>query len=74
VIGITEQDGAEACGVYLRTYRRYEAGHCEKSMPLVRFARKYGVSMKWLLEGDAERIGEHLPKGAKGKVIILSAN
>jgi hypothetical protein len=35
------------------------------------FYLKYGVSLNWLVSGEAGNIGSHLAKGAKGKVAIL---
>jgi transcriptional regulator with XRE-family HTH domain len=71
-LSISEKEAADAFGVALRTYRRYEAGF-PGNLPLtiVKFARKYHISLNWLIDGESDRIGEHLAKGAKGKVAIL---
>jgi len=72
VLGITEQEAADACGVMLKTYRGYEEGKPERGYRVANaFYVKHGVSLDWLLRGEADRIGNHLAKGAKGKVAIL---
>jgi transcriptional regulator with XRE-family HTH domain len=72
VLGITEQEAADACGVMLKTYRGYEEGQPERGYRVPNaFYVKYGVSLDWLLRGEADQIGSHLAKGAKGKVAIL---
>lgn len=70
-LGLTEQQGAEAFGVSLLTYRRYEAGRRHRSAgPAINFARRYDVSLDWLFDGDTDRIGRHL---TRGKIAILPA-
>jgi transcriptional regulator with XRE-family HTH domain len=70
-LGITEQKVAEAFGVSLRTYRRYESGRRQRSAaPAVNFARRYDVSLDWIFDGDTDRIGHHL---TRGKIAILPA-
>lgn len=71
-LGLTEREAADAFGVTLRTYRRYEAG-CVGNRPLtiVRFACRYAISLDWIIYGESDRIGPHLAKDAKGKVAIL---
>lgn len=74
-LGLTEQEAADAHGVTLRTYRKWEAGGRQTNNPdhLVRFAEKYDVSLDWLMVGEADNIGIHLAKHAKGKIAILPA-
>lgn len=72
VLGITEKEAAAAFGVLLETYRRYEAGAYQKTgTPLLRFAKKYRVSLDWLIAGDAGQIKPHLSEEAPGKIAIL---
>jgi transcriptional regulator with XRE-family HTH domain len=74
-LGITEQEAADAHGISLRTYRKWEAGGPQRggTYAMVRFVKKYDVSLSWLLDGEADHIGNHLAKGAKGKIAILPA-
>jgi transcriptional regulator with XRE-family HTH domain len=65
-LGISEQEAAEAFGRSLATYRRYERrGLPERASGLnvIRFGRKYHVSMYWLLDGDPSNVKRHLTKG-----------
>jgi DNA-binding XRE family transcriptional regulator len=72
VLGITEQEAADACGVMLKTYQGYEEGTPQRGYRVPNaFYVKHGVSLNWLLRGEADHIGNHLAKGAKGKVAIL---
>lgn len=53
-LGITEQQAADAFGVMLQTYRRYEAGcRVQSVLSEVRFAKKFGVLLDWLIDGAA---------------------
>jgi transcriptional regulator with XRE-family HTH domain len=68
-LGITEQEAADAHGVTVRTYRKWEAGANQRSIrPTLRFAEKFDVSMDWLLGGEGFNVGRHLQRG---KVAIL---
>jgi transcriptional regulator with XRE-family HTH domain len=68
-LGITEADAAEAHGVTLATYQKWEAGCRQLTVGFaIRFAEKYEVSLDWLIEGEAGNVGRHL---AGGKVAIL---
>ena len=72
VLDITEQEAADVCGVTLRTYRRYEQGAKRKSIrPVKNFARHYGVSIGWLLDGEGILNSAHVGRKATGKVAIL---
>jgi transcriptional regulator with XRE-family HTH domain len=70
-LGLTEQEAAEAFGVALATYRKYEnRGLPERASGLnvMAFARKYRVSMDWLFDGDPSNVKRHV---VKGKVAVL---
>ena len=72
VLGLTEEQAAAAAGRSVKTWRKYEetgTGLC--TVPLLLFAGRYGVSLDWLLCGDAARIHPRLAKHAQGKVAIL---
>jgi transcriptional regulator with XRE-family HTH domain len=76
VYGATEREAADAFGVRLRTYRKYEAGRLPRSsVGFVRFARVFGISLDWLICGDGHwrsRLhARQLPAG--GRVAIFSA-
>jgi transcriptional regulator with XRE-family HTH domain len=72
VLDVTEQEAAEVCGVTLRTYRRYERGARRKNIrPVRNFARHYGVSIGWVLDGEGVLNGAHVGPKATGKVAIL---
>ena len=72
VLDITEQEAADVCGVTLRTYRRYEQGAKQKSVrPVKNFARHYGVSLDWLVDGEGILNSERVGRKAAGKVAIL---
>lgn len=69
-LGITEHAAAEAHGVTLATYRKWEAGCKQRSvLPALRFMKMYDVSADWLLGGEATEVRHHLQRG---KVAILS--
>lgn len=70
-LGISEREAADAYGVSLSTYRKYEAGGSQRGMKILGFSRKYAVSLNWLVGGDASEIGPHLSDRAPGKVAIL---
>jgi transcriptional regulator with XRE-family HTH domain len=72
-LGITERQAADAYGVTVRTYRKYEAGQPQRpSCGFVVFANRYQVSLDWLVRGETAAIGRHLAAGAE-KVAILPA-
>lgn len=71
-LGLTEEEAAAAAGRSVTTWRKYEEtgeGRCTVALAL--FAEQYGVSLDWLLCGDAARIHPPLAKRAQGKVAIL---
>ena len=68
--GGTEKEAANAYGVTVRTYRKYENGQPLRN-DFLGFVEKYDVSVDWLIYGDPSRLGKHLSKLAKGKVAIL---
>jgi transcriptional regulator with XRE-family HTH domain len=72
-LGLTEKEAADAYGVTLRTYRKWEAGgrQTNRSDYVVRFAEKYDVSLDWLMVGDGSNVRRHLAQHAKGKIAIL---
>jgi hypothetical protein len=70
---ISEQEAADGFGVSLMTYRGYEAGRTQRGAGFASFARRYEVSIDWLMDGQAAGIGRHLAEDAKGKVAILPA-
>jgi hypothetical protein len=74
VLGIPAEEAASAARVAVKTWRRWEAGHqMEGCFHLLCFARKYDVSVGWLITGDTLHIGAHLAKQATGKIAILPA-
>ena len=72
-LGITEKEAADAHGVSLQTYRRWEAGGQQRGSQFVDFAEKYNVSLNWLVCGETAHIGAHLAKHTSSKVAILPA-
>jgi Helix-turn-helix len=75
-LGITETAAADAYGVSLATYRKYEVGYPQRAKldgGWVRFADTFDVSIDWLCIGETATIGAHLAKRAPGKVAILPA-
>lgn len=51
-LGISEREAADAAGVDVRTYRRWEKGGRDRSsVPLRRFCDEFDVSYDWLLVG-----------------------
>jgi transcriptional regulator with XRE-family HTH domain len=73
VVGITEQQAADAFRVSLRTYRSYEVGREPRGgiNSTLKFCRLYKVSVDWVLEGEGATVGRHLAVDAPGKVAIL---
>ena len=68
VLDITEQEAADVCGVTLRTYRRYEQGAKQKSIrPVRNFARHFGVSLSWLVDGEGILNSERVGRKATGR-------
>ena len=49
----------------------YEAGGREPGGGWIRFAEKYGVSLDWLVAGDARNLRKHLTHPRWSKVAIL---
>jgi transcriptional regulator with XRE-family HTH domain len=75
-LGITEQAAADAHGVTLATYRKYEAGYPQRPKlagGFVGFANAFDVSIDWLCSGETAYIGAHLAKRNPGIVAILPA-
>jgi transcriptional regulator with XRE-family HTH domain len=70
-LGISEAEAAEAYGVTVPTYRKWERGGRERGGGFLKFSKRYDVNLDWLYMGDASLVGDHLSKGAKGKVAIL---
>jgi hypothetical protein len=68
VLNVDEREAAEACGVSLRTFRRFETGRLTRSGPIIRFTRKYGVSGLWLFDGEGGWIHPGSSKDAKSRV------
>jgi DNA-binding transcriptional regulator YiaG len=67
-LDITERDAAEALGITLRTYRRWEKGGLHRDNSLwgeVQFAEKYDLSVAWLVGGTQH--GQ--PPGFKLRVV-----
>jgi transcriptional regulator with XRE-family HTH domain len=51
---LSEQECAKAHGVTLATYRKWEAGGEQRGNDgTLRFARKFNISLDWLISGDA---------------------
>jgi transcriptional regulator with XRE-family HTH domain len=74
VLGITAEEAASAARVAVKTWIRWEAGHQMKGcLHLLSFARKYDVSLGWLITGETLHVGAHLAKQATGKIVILPA-
>ncbi len=70
-LGITEQDAADASGVSLRTYRRYENGDRQRCSSFVGFSGKFNVSVDWLILGEGTGLARHLVRHAPRKIVIL---
>jgi transcriptional regulator with XRE-family HTH domain len=68
--GGTEKEAADAYGVTVRTYRKYENGQPLRN-DFLGFVEKYDVSVDWLIYGDPSRLGKHLSKLSEGKVAVL---
>jgi len=68
-----EREAAAACGVSVRSYRRWEAGRpaSNSARPVVAFCSRFAVSPDWLLLGQRHLIGRHLRERSRGKVAIL---
>src|SRR5262249_18256409 len=72
VLGISEEEAADAHGVTLATYRKWEDGRPPRSgEPYLAFSAKYDVSLDWLIAGEAADMGDHLSNRAPGKVALL---
>jgi transcriptional regulator with XRE-family HTH domain len=71
-LGLSEQQGAEACQVTVKTYRRYEAGAQVRTSAFLNFGDKLNISFDYLLLGDTTRLGRHL-QITRSKVAILKA-
>lgn len=58
----TQQQAAEAAGLHSQTLSRIERGeHVPETDSIRRLAKLYGVTAKWLLDGDAEDPAEKTP-------------
>jgi transcriptional regulator with XRE-family HTH domain len=58
-LNISEAEAAAAYEVTLRTYKRWEDGAPQtiSSAPMLRFAKRYGVSLAWLMLGQGKFFG-----------------
>jgi transcriptional regulator with XRE-family HTH domain len=73
-LDLTEQQAADAFGVTLKTYRKYEAGgRPRSSAPLVRFADKYNVSPDWIFMGEQPMMSNTVHVEAGGHSARLPA-
>jgi transcriptional regulator with XRE-family HTH domain len=71
-LNLTEDEAAEAFGVTVRSYRRYEAGDVKfRGERWLRFCYRYKISTDWLICGDGRRLKAHLARAIGGKVAIL---
>jgi len=71
-LDLTEKEAAEAFGVTVRSYRRYEAGDAKfRGERWLRFCRRYKISTDWLICGDGRGLEWHLARAIGGKVAIL---
>jgi transcriptional regulator with XRE-family HTH domain len=72
-LGITDAEAATAYGVTLRTYRRWEAGarQSNTAKPMLSFAKRYGVSLDWLMVGKTHHLSRQLTVNPGGKIAIL---
>jgi DNA-binding transcriptional regulator YiaG len=71
---LTEAQAAEAYGVTLGTYQRYEAGSPMRSgtSKLLRFIERHpAISLDWLLCGDHRNVPRDLSHNTPGRVAIL---
>jgi transcriptional regulator with XRE-family HTH domain len=70
--GGTEKEAADAYGVTVRTYRKYENGQPLRN-DFLGFVEKYDVSVNWLLAGFdyGYDLGRHLAANSTGKLAIL---
>jgi DNA-binding XRE family transcriptional regulator len=69
-LGLTQAEVANACGVSVRTYQRYETGHRQRGSGIVDFAFAHNVCLNWLIGGETAGVSKAL---TKGKVAILPA-
>jgi hypothetical protein len=73
-LGLTEAQAADAYGVRLHTYQRYEAGAPMRGGTgrIMRFAERHpDVSLDWLLCGDTRHLPRSLSHHTPGRVAIL---
>lgn len=71
-LGLTEKETAAAHKVTLATYRGWEAGgRTYAPESCVDFAKRFDVSLDWLVCGEADRVKRHLQLG---KVAILQVS
>jgi transcriptional regulator with XRE-family HTH domain len=55
-MGLTEEEVAAVAGRTVETWRRYETtGRGQITLPLVKFASRYNLSLDWLFDGDGPR-------------------
>ena len=74
-LGLSEKQAAADYGITLRTYRKWEDGarprDCWRTTQgYIAFARKYDVSIDWLIVGDTN-ILRHLAVNRGARVAIL---
>jgi DNA-binding XRE family transcriptional regulator len=72
VLGVSEAEAADALGVTVRTYRKYEAGQSNTRLggfQVLDFSETLGLG-SWLTYGDGSKTCRHLTYRASGKVAI----
>jgi len=59
LLGFTEEEMADVCGVTLEEYRKCESGTCDYSFTfLLKCAQKFGIDMSELITGDMPKLSQ----------------
>src|ERR1700742_4732595 len=57
-LGISEQEAADAAGVSVKTYRKYEIGATTPQCDFMDFCCELDVSFNWLMYGEGNFLSE----------------
>lgn len=71
-LGLSEKEISEIAGCTPASWRNWEAtGKMRGNRPMLRVAKKFEVSLDWLIDGEGHNIKDHLSRRTPGSVAIL---
>jgi transcriptional regulator with XRE-family HTH domain len=71
LLGISEEQAADAHGVTVQTYKKWEAGGRQRGASRARTSKNYDISIDWLFSGRANLLKKQIAFNPGGKLAIL---